>query len=580
MTGVHTLLRYAARYKVRLAFSLCCVFGATLLKGTGPFVLQRVIDLLSTGLTRSRLFQYSLLLIAIAVVQGTLLFAREQLLLGASCRIERDLRSTFFEHLQTLPAQFVQPGSTGNLMALALNDLPLAVTGTSEAILFSVEAISGLVVILPFMLRLSALLTFLAFAPLVLVMVASLLLRKKLRARFDRIQEHYGTIAGRVQSTLLGMRTIRAFAQERAEIEEFRRINTQYVEHNLHRARLSGLLYLLLQFFAGLSAIAVLWYGGALTASGRLSIGQFLQFILYLGYLAWPMHVLGTQIAIFQQGMVAMTRVQSLLLSPAEVQTSSSVIDVPEMSGSIEFREVTFSYKDADRPTLDRISFSIKPGQTIGVVGPVGAGKSTLLNLITRLLDPNSGQILVDGRPLHQLPLHTLRSMIGYVPQENFLFNEAVADNIAFGQKEASVQEIEWAADLAGVAPDIAVLPAGYQTMIGERGVLFSGGQKQRISIARAVLRRPTILLLDDPFSSVDLHTEEIILDNLRNFMKERTCLIASHRISAVHDANLILVLHEGRIIEQGTHNQLIVRGGFYSEMCAAQLLERDLAVR
>lgn len=578
MTGVRTLLRYAARYKIRLGFSLCCIVATTLFKAVGPLILQRIIDHLSSGVTHSLLLRYSLFLTAIAIVQGTFLFAREQLLLGVSCRIERDLRSAFFDHLQKLPAQFFQTSSTGNLLALALNDLPSAVTGTSEALLFSLESICGLIVILPLMFRLSASLTFLAFAPLVLVLVASLLLRKKLRTRFDRIQEHFGTIASRVQSTLLGMRTIRAFTQEHAEIEEFRRINTQYVDHNLRRVRLSGFLYLLLKFLFGLSAIAVLWYGGDLTASGSLSIGQFLQFILYLGYLAWPMHVLGTQIALFQQGMVAMARVQSLLSSPPEIQMSPRPIHVPGIVGSIEFREVTFKYAGTDHAALDQISFCIRPGQTIGLVGPVGSGKSTLLNLITRLLDPSSGQILIDGHPIHQLPLYMLRSAIGYVPQESVLFNDTVANNISFGRKEAAQQEIEWAANIADIINDIAAFPMSYQTVIGERGILLSGGQKQRISIARAVLRRPAILLLDDPFSSVDLHTEETILDNLRNFMNQRTCLIASHRISAVRDANLILVLHEGWIIEQGTHSQLMARNGFYSELCAAQLLEKDLA--
>jgi len=566
MTGVRTLWRYAAHYKTRLAFSLCCVFGATLLKGTGPLVLQRVIDHLSTGVTQALLLRYGLFLAAIAIAQGSLVFAQEQLLLGVSCHIERDLRSAFFEHLQKLPVQFLQANSTGNLMALASNDLPTAVTGTGEALLFSIESICGLIVILPLMLHLSASLTFLAFAPLVLVLLASILLRRKMQSRFDRIQEHFGTIAGRVQSALLGMRTIRAFTQERAEIEEFRRINTEYSHHNLRRAKLIGIFYPLLQFFIGLSAIAVLWYGGDLTTSGRLSIGQFLQFILYLGYLAWPMHVLGAQIALFQQGMVAMARVQSLLSSPPEVQISPSAISLGKLVGSVEFWEVTFKYSDADPSALDRISFCVQPGQTIGLVGPVGAGKSTLLNMISRLLDPSSGQILIDGYPIHQLPLHTVRSAIGYVPQESFLYNDTVAGNIAFGQKDASQQEIEWAANLAGIAHDIAALPAGYQTMVGERGILLSGGQKQRINIARAVLRRAPILLLDDPFSSVDLHTEELILENLRVFMEQRTCLISSHRISAVRDSNLILVLHAGRIVEQGTHNQLVARGGSYSE--------------
>jgi ATP-binding cassette subfamily B protein len=579
MTATKTLWRYAARYKIKLGFSLACIVGANLLKGAGPAILQQAVDHLSNGITQTVLLRYSLLLTSIALLQGAFRFAQEQSLLGTSCCIERDLRSVFFEHLQKLPAHRLQTSSTGNLMALASNDLPSAVTGASHALLFSIDAICGLLIILPLMLHLSVLLTFLAFAPLVLVLIASLLLRKKLRARFDQVQEHFGTLADRAQSALLGMRIIRAFTRERAVIEGFRHINIQYSHHNLRRARLAGLLFPLLQFFIGLSAIAVLWYGGDLAASGRLSIGQFLQFILYLGYLAWPMHVLGTQIALFEQGMAAMARVQSLLSSPAEAQISPPSANLSTLAGQVEFREVTFRYEGTDRAALDRISFCIRPGQRIGLVGPVGAGKSTLLNMIAGLLEPCSGAILIDGQSIEQISVSTLRSAIGYVPQESFLFSDTIAGNIAFGQKEASQQEIEWAANLAGLAHDIADLPAGYQTMVGERGTLLSGGQKQRISIARAVLRRPPLLLLDDPFSSVDLHTEELILENLRDFMERRTCLICSHRVSAVRDADLVLVLREGRIIEQGTHNQLVAGSGFYSEMCAAQLLERDLAV-
>jgi ATP-binding cassette, subfamily B, multidrug efflux pump len=578
MVGIRTLLRYAAPYKIRLGLSLLCLLAANSLKGIGPVALQQAIDRLTAGVTRTALLRYSLLLIALALVQATFLFAQEQLLLGVSCRVERDLRSVLFGHLQKLPTQFLRVRSTGNLMALVTNDLPTAVTGTSEALLFSLDSLCGLIIILPIMLRLSFSLTLLAFSPLALVLIVTFLLQAKMRDRFEKVQEHFGAVANRVQSTLLAMKTIRAFNQQRAEIEQFSRVSSEYVGHNLRRARLSGILYPLLQFFIGLSAIAILWYGGGLTASGKLSIGQFLQFTLYIGYLAWPMHLLGTQIALFQQGIVSMTRVQSLLSAGSETQCEPTELALHGTIGSLEFQEVTFTHEGMDRPVLDKISFRIEPGQTVGLVGWVGSGKSTLMNMIVRLLRPDSGELLIDGLPIRKMSLNTLRSKIAYVPQESFLFSGTIAGNIAFGRKSASQQDIQWAATTAGIADEIAALPMGYETSIGERGVLLSGGQKQRISIARAILCRPEILLLDDALSSIDLHTEEIILGNLRAFVGQRTCLISSHRISAVRQADLILVLHEGRIVERGTHNELLARSGLYSQICARQLLERDLA--
>jgi ATP-binding cassette, subfamily B, multidrug efflux pump len=578
MAGIRTLLRYAARYKIRLGLSLLCLLGANSLKGIGPVALQQAIDRLTAGVTRTALLRYSFLLIALALVQATFLFAQEQLLLGVSCRVERDLRSVLFEHLQKLPMRFLRIRSTGDLMALATNDLPAAITGTGEALLFSLDSICGLIVILPIMLRLSFWLTFLAFSPLALVLIVTFLLQPKMRDRFEKVQEHFGAVADQVQSTLLTMKTIRAFNQQHATIEEFRRVSREYVGHNLRRARLSGILYPLLQFFIGLSAITILWYGGGLTASGRLSIGQFLQFILYIGYLAWPMHTLGTQIAIFQQGIVSMARVQSLLSVGTEIHCDPPETGFHDTISSIEFREVTFTYEGMDRPVLDKISFRIGPGQTVGLVGWVGCGKSTLMDMILRLVEPDSGEILINGLQIRKIPLDKLRSKLRYVPQESFLFSDTIAGNIAFGQPSASQLEIDWAATIAGIADEITALPMGYETWIGERGATLSGGQKQRISIARAILCRPDILLLDDALSSIDSHTEEVVLRNLRSLIGQRTCLISSHRISAVRQADRILVLHEGHVVESGTHNELLARSGLYSQICAKQLLEQDLA--
>jgi ATP-binding cassette subfamily B protein len=428
------------------------------------------------------------------------------------------------------------------------------------------------------MAKISGRLTVLAFAPLFLVIAMTLLMQRKMRARFEQTQEQMGKVYSKAHAALSGVRTIRAFTQEQAEIEAFQRTSRQYIDHYLRRVRLSGLLHPLLQFLIGLSSIVVLWYGGDLTVTGKLSIGRLFQFIFYLGYLAWPMHVLGWQMTVIQKGMVSMSRVESILALQPAIPDSPAPLEIHAIQGALEFRNVTFRYQGASGPALSEISFRITPGQTVGLMGAVGSGKSTLLNMVPRLLEPCAGEILIDGAPLGQVPLKMLRSSIGYVPQEIFLFNDTVAANIAFGNERASEEEIELAATDCGVASDISAFPRGYQTLAGERGTTLSGGQKQRISIARAVLTRPAILLLDDALSSVDSHTEKDILIRLRRIMKGKTCLIASHRISTLKDADLIIVLQEGRIVERGTHDELLAAEGIYAEMHLTQLLEEDLA--
>ncbi|HEY6248586.1 MAG TPA: ABC transporter ATP-binding protein [Candidatus Angelobacter sp.] len=578
MVPLRRLLTYVARYKAMLVCGILFLIATNLSKAVVPWVLQQTVDGLTQGIAYSLLLRYSLMIIAAALLQGGCEFGEERLLTGMEMAMERDMKTDFYAQLQKLPLGFFRENRTGELMARASNDMNTAVSVGMGAFVYSLNTVVALSIILPLMARLSWRLTALAFAPLLLATIATMVFQERMGSWFEKIQESFAKMCAHAQEVLEGVRTVRTYTQEHAEIEGFGQINRQYLNHNLRRNRLANMVYPAMQLLIGLSFVAALWYGGNLASSKSLSAGQFLEFIVYLSYVAWPMHELGWELVVFQQASVSMARVDSILSLPPAIQDSSSPVAIQRIDGAIEFRNVTYTPKGTDRPVLAGVSFHINPGQTVGLVGSVGSGKSTLMDMIPRFLEPCSGAVLIDGYPVREIPLQLLRSAIGYVPQETFLFRDTIAANIAFGKLEATQAEIEQAATTAGLSPDIAAFPNGYQTIVGERGATLSGGQKQRISIARAILPRSPILLLDDALSSVDSYTEEKILARLRNLRQGKTCLISSHRISTLRDADLILVLHEGKMIERGTHHELLARGGIYAEMHETQLLEEDLA--
>jgi len=578
MTPFRKLVSYFVPYKRTLIFGVACVFMTNLVRLTGPVVLRHAIDDLAGAVTRSKLLQYAGLLISIALAQGAFLFAQRRLLINMSRDIEYDLRNDFYEHLQKLPLEFYQTHRTGDLMARATNDLSAVRMIVGPALMYSMNTVFAMTLIAPLMISISWRLTLLAFLSMPLVATATNYFSKRIHDRFEKVQEYFGTVSNRAQESLAGVRVIRAYTQEQAEIESFKRVNRESVDRNLKLIRLSGIFHPILQFFIGLGFIAVLWFGGGLVISGQISIGQFVQFTVLLGLLVWPMIALGWVINIFQRGMASMGRMNHIMSIEPAIGDSADTRDIAAIEGEIEFRNLTFTYSGARKPTLNEIDLHIEPGQTVAFVGAVGSGKSTLMNLVARLLDAEPGRVLIDCRPVREMPLSVLRSSIGYVPQETFLFSETIAENIAFGVDHATAEEIELAATEAGIAEDIVEFPKGFETPVGERGITLSGGQKQRTAIARALIRRPRILILDDALSSVDTYTEETILGHLRRIMRGRTSLIVSHRVSTVKDADLIVVLQDGRIAERGTHETLIARGGLYAELYEKQLLEEELA--
>jgi ATP-binding cassette subfamily B multidrug efflux pump len=612
MEQLKKFARYFKPYKWTILGGILCILCSMSFGLFVPYMVGKAIDDLSIGITRDKIIYYPLVILGINLMSGVFLFFQRRLLINTSRHIEFDMRQDFYASLVGQPLEYFQSNRVGDLMARATNDLAAIRQIVGPMILYSFQAIFALCISLPIMLNISVKLTLLLLIPMPLVSLTVKILGEQIHKRFEKIQAFFSDITARAQENLTGVRVVRAYAQEDAEIEQFQKLNREYALKNLQLVKFGAAMRPLLFFFIGLGFVIIVAVGVPMAVRGEITAGDFTAFILYLQRMIWYLIALGYVVNLYQRGTASLKRFNEILEAEPAIKDAPEAREQKPVKGTIEFRDLTFAYNG--KPVLENIDLEIQQGKTVALVGKTGSGKSTLVSLIPRLLDAPDGSVLVDGVPIRQFPIAQLRKAIGFVPQETFLFSDTLAANIAFGVENfepqsrgdaektngkaiggkveevaeaidsssasrhlSGVMTVEKAAEIAGLADDVSEFPGGYEQLVGERGITLSGGQKQRTAIARAVMRDPRILILDDSLSAVDTYTEEKILHNLRDVRADRTTLIVSHRVSTIRDADLICVLHDGRIIERGTHGELLELDGEYADLYERQLLEEEL---
>src|SRR5580693_574452 len=603
MSNLRPLFPYLRKYRATFLIGALCVLCNNGVWIFFPLIIRKAIDVLNNGITkhnspamiRHDVLKYSLLLLAVAGVKAIFQYLTRWILIGVSREIEFDLRNDLFSHLEHLSYSFYQRTRTGDIMARATNDLNAVRMLVGPGIMYTANTLVFTAGALVFMLSISPRLTLFAFAPLPIFSIVVQYFGARIHERFERIQAMFSDISARAQENFSGARLIRAYVQEEAEIQAFERENKEYIRRSLKLVRLMGMLWPTLELMLGCAVVLVLWLGGrevlegqdrvqlvsslgsktTLLLNGSMGVGDFVAFTTYMVQLTWPVIALGWVINIFQRGTASLIRINEILLEQPEIQDGADARE-RQIEGEIEFRGLNFSYDE--KTVLRDLNLRIPAGSSLAIVGPTGSGKTTLVSLIPRIYDAAPGMVRIDGRPIREYSIASLRQSIGFVPQETFLFSDRIRENIALGVDTATDEEIHNAAEAANIAADIESFPEGYQTLVGERGITLSGGQKQRTAIARALIRNPQILILDDALSSVDTHTEDKILNHLRDVMRGRTTIFISHRVSTVRNADRIAVLHGGAIVELGTHEELLALNGYYTDLYNKQLLEEELA--
>jgi ATP-binding cassette subfamily B protein len=545
-----------------------------------PQVLKRAIDAMGKGVTRRGILLFAGELVAIAVVKGIFLYAQRWILIGISREIEFDLRNDLFRHLERQDSGFYQRYRTGDIMARLTNDLNAVRMLLGPALMYSANTVFFTVGAVFFVLRISPWLTLVALAPMPIASILVQYFGTRIHDRFERIQASFSEISSQAQENYSGARLVRAFAREESQIGLFERLNREYIARSLRLVQLMGMLWPTLEFILGVSMVITLLAGGHLVIAHRISVGDFVAFNTYMVMLIWPIIAVGWVVNLFQRGTASVQRIDELLKAEPAIDDSAADPAIPVnaiLQGEIEFRHLNFRYGDTQ--VLRDVSLKIPAGSSLAIVGPTGSGKTTLVSLLTRLFEAPEGSLLIDGRPVRDYPLAVLRRNIGMVPQETFLFSDTLRENLSFGAPGASAEDMLKAAEAAHIRIEFEEFPQGFETVVGERGVTLSGGQKQRAAIARALLRRPAILILDDALASVDTYTEERILGGLGKYTAASTSILISHRVSTVRNADQIAVLDHGRIVEIGRHDELLALDGYYASLYQKQQLEEELTV-
>ena len=571
--SLRTVRKYLWRYRRGMALGGMCLAMKDLAQALQPLMIRGAVDSFRGG--GAAFVRFAVYLVGLALLKGVFQYGMRVILIGISRDIEFDLRNDLFAHLIRLSPEYYSRTRTGDIMARATNDLNAVRMMLGPGVMYWFETSLTFILAIAILTRVDWRLAMFAVMPAPAVSLAVILFGRVIHDRFEKIQAMFSDISSRVQENLAGVRMIRAFVQEQAEMRRFSALNRAFIAQNIRLVRVQGLFQPLLEMLIGVTFLVVLWVGGKQVLAGRISVGSFVMFNTYMGMLVWPMIALGWVVNLMQRGSASLQRINDILREQPSIAAPQDPVTLGAVHGEIEFREVTVDYGSG--PALNAIDLRIEAGTTLAVVGHTGSGKSTLVNLLPRLFDPTSGAVLLDGIDLRQQDPAELRRQIGFVPQETFLFSATIAGNIAFGVEGATAEQIRRAAEMAGLAGDIAGFPLGYETLVGERGITLSGGQKQRTAIARALLREPRILILDDALSAVDTQTEEQILTHLAGVMRGRTVILISHRVSTVRQADTIVVLERGRIVERGTHLELVEAGGYYADLSQKQMLEEEL---
>jgi ATP-binding cassette subfamily B protein len=573
------LKKYFLKYKQKLLIGLVCILLSNLGLVYIPLILKDAIEALEKNLSQETIIRYALIIVGTVIVSGFFRFLIRQTIIVMSRDIEYDLRQDFWAHIQKLPLRFFQNNSTGSIMSHATNDISAVRMFVGPSVMYSIDNGIRFIIVITIMLSLNTSLTLYALIPLPILSSIVYLVMKKVHSRYTRIQEKFAELTSKAQENFAGIRVIKSYVREEFEINEFRKHSQEYLDRKMDLVRLYALFMPVFSLIAGLSSIIVLWLGGKMVINNEMTLGTISAFFAYLVMLIWPMISFGWVANMIQQAEASMKRIMKIFNEPVDIaNTEATDFIISKINGSIQFENVSFRYSENLPYVFENLSFKINHGETVAFIGSTGVGKTTLINLIPRMYDITGGRILIDGNDIKKIPLEILRRHIGMVPQENFLFSDTLANNIIYGVESNDEELVESVSDIAQLKKDVDSFPKGYETILGERGITLSGGQKQRSSLARALAINPSILILDDSFSAVDTHTEEEILKRLKEFMKQRTSIIISHRISTVKDSDKIFVLDKGRIAEEGNHEQLIKLNGIYTELYTKQLLEEELS--